>query len=92
MTALKFLTLLLRGQLTVVSSAPRELVDVNHERLEINATWNRATGEGRVITNVSRRVATELHADLTTVPSPTPSTEALTGHLGLVLYPSRGEA
>ncbi|MBZ9715549.1 hypothetical protein [Deinococcus multiflagellatus] len=92
MSALRFLTLLLRGELAVISTAPLDLLDPDHERLEINATWNRATGEGRVITNMSRRVAAELHTDLCTVAAPAPSTRAFTAHLGVAAYRHGGKA
>ncbi|MBZ9715335.1 hypothetical protein [Deinococcus multiflagellatus] len=93
MTWLRFLTLLLTGRLALISTDPRETVlELQDERIHIDTTWNRATGEGRVITNMSRRVATELHTDLGTVPAPAESTRKFTEGLGLAVYRGGGKA
>ena len=90
MSFLRSLTLLLYGRAAIVSTEPVDLVT---ERVEVNATWNRETGEGRVITNMSRRVAVEVHVDLLRVEGAQPSTETVTGLLGAALYgQARGNA
>ncbi|KQR37782.1 hypothetical protein [Deinococcus sp. Leaf326] len=88
------LTLLMRGQLALVSTAPvTETVFLNEEeRIIVDSRWNRETHEGRVITNMSRRVAAEVHSDLGRVPDPSYSTEKYAEGLGIVLYPSGGKA
>ena len=88
------LSLLMRGQLALVSTAPiTETVFLNEEeRLIVDLQWNRSTGEGRVITNMSRRVATEVHSDLGRVPDPSYSTERYTESLGIAIYHRGGKA
>lgn len=59
--------------------------DVTEEDILVAARYNAATGQGRVITNVSVDAAADLCSDLMTVPAPRDRTSAYTIALDLTL-------
>ncbi|MFC3833445.1 hypothetical protein [Deinococcus rufus] len=65
MGALQLIGLLLRGRAALVPTDPRECAaQFGEERFSIDVTFQRDSGEFRVITNMGRAVALDVHDDL----------------------------
>ena len=81
------LGLLLIGKAAVIETAP---VSAGDERVSCEVVFNRERGEFRVLTNMGRAIAEDVHADLVTLDSPRTGTHAYTSALGFVLLSKRG--
>ncbi len=81
------LGLLLLGKAAVIETAP---VSAGDERVSCEVVFNRERGEFRVLTNMGRAIAEDVHADLISLTSPRTGTHAYTSVLSFVLLSKRG--